>query len=124
MEFRNCDEKVQFVLRKMVNLRETDVWSYGPSPWGIFTYSFIVPTICSLGIVGNFLILTILRRKTLKASTYTYLAGKVFDDIIVHFYFYIKNFQKKDSLSEVIRNISKIISSIILSKIIYFSQFY
>lgn len=61
----------------MDKLSETNIWADVPTKFGIIMYSVIVPAISFLGVIGNTLILAVLSRRSLKASTYTYLAGNV-----------------------------------------------
>lgn len=54
------------------------LWTVEPDIWSIIGYTVVIPVVSALGIIGNSLILAVhLKAKTyLKASTYTYLAGR------------------------------------------------
>ncbi|XP_012258505.1 uncharacterized protein LOC105687427 [Athalia rosae] len=66
----------------MDEFSETNVWSLEPTPWGVYIYSVVIPAISTLGVAGNALILAVLSRKSLKASTYTYLAVLAGADLV------------------------------------------
>ncbi|XP_024941951.1 uncharacterized protein LOC107268961 isoform X2 [Cephus cinctus] len=61
---------------------ETNVWANEPTMWGIIVYSIVIPIISGLGMIGNALILAVLSRRSLKASTYTYLAVLAGSDLV------------------------------------------
>lgn len=52
------------------------LWTAEPTIWGIIMFSVIIPVVSTFGIIGNTLILAVHYKRGLKASTYTYLAGR------------------------------------------------
>ncbi|KAI4480471.1 hypothetical protein M0802_014185 [Mischocyttarus mexicanus] len=51
------------------------LWVGQPTMTSVILYSIVIPIISALGIIGNTLILTVIMKRCLKTSTYTYLAG-------------------------------------------------
>ncbi|XP_003424755.2 probable G-protein coupled receptor B0563.6 [Nasonia vitripennis] len=69
-------------LYEFSELVENSVWASKPQAWGVVVYSMMIPMICSFGIVGNFVILLVLSKKSLKESTYTYLTVLAAADLV------------------------------------------
>lgn len=44
----------------------------------LYAYGITLPTICSLGIVGNVLNLVVLTRRNMRGTAYIYMRGKAF----------------------------------------------